>query len=188
MHKSYFLHGSTFCLSIYMSVSHKYVFENGLFQLNGGTSCLFTISIWQVTERVHVVYGSWFPWRYESLLRFEIGGPRFFPRVAATMFSHHILKVGIIVYFKYYIKYQVKMTRILLKFFIYPSCETALKNGTVISKIVRKSSLTFTFDQGSGFISEFLRSNSNNAALVRNNNLITIWYFSWWVLFVAWYG
>ena len=100
----------------------------------------------------------------------------------------HILKVSIIVYFKYYIKYQVKMTRILLKFFIYPSCETALKNGTVISKIVRKSSLNFTFDQGSGLISEFLRSNSNNAVLVRNNNLITIWYFSWWVLFVAWYG
>ena len=70
------------------------------------------------------------------------------------------------------------MTRILLKFFIYPSCETALKNGTVISKIVRKLSLNFTFDQGSGLISEFLRSNSNNAVLVRNNNLITIWYFS----------
>ena len=38
-------------------------------------------------ERVHVVYSSWFSWRYESLLRFDIGGPRFFPRVATTMIS-----------------------------------------------------------------------------------------------------
>ena len=32
------------------------------------------------------------------------------------------------------------MTRILFKFIIYPSCERALKNGRVKSKIVRKSS------------------------------------------------
>ena len=32
------------------------------------------------------------------------------------------------------------MTRILFKFIIYPSCERALKNERVKSKIVRKSS------------------------------------------------
>ena len=32
------------------------------------------------------------------------------------------------------------MTRMLFKFIIYPSCEKAFKNGTVKSKIVRKSS------------------------------------------------
>ena len=32
------------------------------------------------------------------------------------------------------------MSRILFKFIIYPSCERALKNGKVKSKIVRKSS------------------------------------------------
>ena len=31
------------------------------------------------------------------------------------------------------------MARILLKFIIYPSCERALKNGRVKSKMVRKS-------------------------------------------------
>ena len=40
-------------------------------------SCLFTTSIWQVIERVHVVYDSWFSWRHEPLLHFGIGGPTF---------------------------------------------------------------------------------------------------------------
>ena len=35
------------------------------------------------------------------------------------------------------------------KFIIYPSYERALKNGRVKSKIVEKSSLNFTFGQGS---------------------------------------
>ena len=106
-----------------VSINHQYVFENGLFQLNGGTSCLSTTLIWQITERMHVVYSSWFSWRYESLLLFGIGGPRFFPRVAATMISKCFVKLGIKVYF-----------------WIYPSCERALKNGRVKPKIVRKSS------------------------------------------------
>ena len=63
------------------------------------TWCVFTTSIWQVTERVHVVYGSWFSWRYASLLHFGIGGPRIFPMVAATKISKHFLKLGIIVCF-----------------------------------------------------------------------------------------
>ena len=35
----------------------------------------------------------------ELLLRFGIGGPRFFPRVAATMISKRFMKLGIKVYF-----------------------------------------------------------------------------------------
>ena len=42
--------------------------------------------------------------------------------------------------FEYCRKYEVKMTRTLFKFTIYPPCEKALKNGRVKSKIIRKSS------------------------------------------------
>ena len=49
----YYVSGST-CLQ----VSHQYVFENGLFQLSGGTNCLFATLIWLVIERVYVVYSS----------------------------------------------------------------------------------------------------------------------------------
>ena len=98
--RSYFLHGSTFCVGIYMSVSKPSIyFENRLFQLSGGTSCLFTISIWQVIEEVYVVYSSWFSWKCELLLRFNIGGPRIFPRVAATMISKRFVKLRVIVKF-----------------------------------------------------------------------------------------
>ena len=70
---------------LYVCKSAINIFENGLFQLSGGTSCLFITLISQVIERVHVAYSSWFFWRYESLLRFGIGELRFVPRVAATM-------------------------------------------------------------------------------------------------------
>ena len=59
------------------------------------------------------------------------------------------------------------MTRILFTFIIYRSCERVLKNGRVKSKIVRKSSLNFTFGQGSCLISDFARPNSNKAVLVQ---------------------
>ena len=59
------------------------------------------------------------------------------------------------------------MTRILFKFILYSSSEMVLKNGRVKSKIVRKSSLNFTFGQGSCLISDFARSNSNKAVLVQ---------------------
>ena len=36
---------------------------------------------------------------------------------------------------EYYRKYEVKMTHILFKFIIYPSCDRAVKNGRVKSKI-----------------------------------------------------
>ena len=63
--------------------------------------------------------------------------------------------------------YEVKMTRILFKFIIYPSCGRDLKNGRVKSKIVRKSSLNLTFGQGSCLISDFARISSNKAILVQ---------------------
>ena len=53
------------------------------------------------------------------------------------------------------------------KFIIYPSYERALKNGRVKSKIVKKSPLNFTFGQGSCFISDFARRNSNKAVLIQ---------------------
>ena len=59
------------------------------------------------------------------------------------------------------------MTPILFKFIIYPSCERALRNGRVKSKLVRKSSLNLTFGQGNCLISDLARSNSNKAVLVQ---------------------
>ena len=47
----YFVLAST-CLQ----VSHQYIFENELIQLSGETSCLFTASLLQVIERVHIFY------------------------------------------------------------------------------------------------------------------------------------
>ena len=111
-----------------------------------------------------VVYSSWFSWRYESLLRFRIGGPRFFLRFAAVMISKRFVKLGIK---EYYRKYEVKMTPVLFKFIIYPSCERVLKNGSIKSKIVRKSSLKFAFGQGSCLISGVANPNSNKAVLVQ---------------------
>ena len=100
-----------------------------------------------------------------SLLRFCIGGPRFFPRVATTMTSKRFVKLGIICTLEYYRKYEVKMTSILFKFTIYPSCESALKNESVKSEIVRKSSFNFTFGQGS--CPDFARPSSDKAVLVQ---------------------
>ena len=57
------------------------------------------------------------------------------------------------------------MTRILLKFIIFPSCKKALKNERVNSRIVRKSSSNFIFGQGSCLISDFAWPKSNKAVL-----------------------
>ena len=60
------------------------------------------------------------------------------------------------------------MTRVLFKFIIYPSCERALKNGRVKSKVFRKSSLKFTFGQGiCCLISDFANTNSDKVVLVQ---------------------
>ena len=91
------------------------------------------------------------------MLRFRIGGPRFFLRFAAVMISKRFVKLGIK---EYYRKYEVKMTPVLFKFIIYPSCERVLKNGRIKSKIVRKSSLKFAFGQGSCLISGVASPNS----------------------------
>ena len=47
------------------------------------------------------------------------------------------------------------MTLILFKFIIHPSYERAVKHGMVKSTIFRKSSLNFSFGQGSYLISDF---------------------------------
>ena len=58
------------------------------------------------------------------------------------------------------------MSLILFKFFIHPSCERALNNGRVKSKIFRKSSLNFTF--GRAAVSyHFARLNSNKTVLLQ---------------------
>ena len=118
-----------FCTWEYILLSHQYVFKNGLFQLSGGTSCLFTTLIWQVIERVHVVCSSWFSWRYESLLRFGIGGPRFFPRVAATMISKRFLKLRMKVYFWMLWKIWSKIWKIWRLVFYLSLLFTHLVNG-----------------------------------------------------------
>ena len=59
------------------------------------------------------------------------------------------------------------MTCILFKFIIYQSCERALRNGRMKSKIVRKLSLNFTFGQGSCLVSDFAWPNSSRAILVQ---------------------
>ena len=51
----------------------------------------------------------------------------FFPRFAATMISKRFVKLDPKCTFEYYRKYEVKMTLILFKFIIYPSCKRALK-------------------------------------------------------------
>ena len=99
--------------------------------------------IWQVIERVHVVYSTWFSWRYESLLLFGIGGRRFFPRVAAIMISKWFCQIAykgaLLNVMENMMTCMIKMTSILFKFIMYPSCESALKNERVKSKIVGKS-------------------------------------------------
>ena len=61
----------------------------------------------------------------------------------------------------------MKVTIILFKFIIYPSCERALNNRRRKSQILRKSSLDFTFGQGSCLVSDFARPNSNKAVLLQ---------------------
>ena len=68
--------------------------------------------------------------------------------------------------FEYYRKYEIKMTCILFKFLIYPSCERALKNGRVKPKIFRKLSLNFNFGQGSCLIADFARPKPNKAVFI----------------------
>ena len=103
---------------------------------------------------MHVVYDSCFFWRYESSLRFGIGGPRGLPRVTATMTSKHFVNF-------------VKVARILFKLIIYPSFERALKYGRMKSKIFSKSSLHFSFGQDSFLISESPWINSVKAVLLQ---------------------
>ena len=79
--RSYSLLGSIFCLGIYMPVSKPSIcFWKQVISNKWWEKLIFTTSVWQVIEKVHVVYGSWFSWKYEPLLSVGIGGPRVFAR------------------------------------------------------------------------------------------------------------
>ena len=61
-----------------------------------------------------------------------------------------------ITYIYIYILYSILYySRILFKFIIHPSYERAWKNGMEKSTLFRKSSLNFSFGQGSYLISDF---------------------------------
>ena len=62
----------------------------------------------------------------------------------------------IILFIIYILLYSISYySRILFKFIIHPSYERAWKNGMEKSTIFRKSSLNFSFGQGSYLISDF---------------------------------
>ena len=95
MYRSYSLHGCIFCLGIDMSASKPSIcFWKQAISVTWWNKLLFVTSIWQVIERVHVVYGSWFSRRYEPSPSFGIWGPRVFPRVSATMISKVFCQTG----------------------------------------------------------------------------------------------
>ena len=56
------------------------------------------------------------------------------------------------------------MTLILFKFIIHPSYERAVKHGMVKSTIFRKSSLNFSFGQGSYLISDVAKLSQSRIA------------------------
>ena len=57
-----------------------------------------------------------------------------FLRVAVTMISKRFVKLGILVYYKYSSRYEVKMT-LISKFIVYPYFEKSLLNKWLKSKI-----------------------------------------------------
>ena len=62
----------------------------------------------------------------------------------------------IILFIIYILLYSISYySRILFKFIIHPSYERVWKNGMEKSTIFRKSSLNFSFGQGSYLISDF---------------------------------
>ena len=141
--RSYFLHRSTFCLG-----------------------CLFTTSIWQAIESACYLRLLVFL-EIESLLRSGIAGPRFFPRVIATMISKCFVKLGIIVYFGISQKIWSKDGSLpnyisLLITFLWKGLQE--REGKIKN---RKLSLNFFFGQGSCLISDFTRQSSNKALLVQ---------------------
>ena len=96
--KLFFTWEYIFCLGICMSVSKPSIcFWKRVISVKWMNKLL--IHNINLTTWLHVVYSPWFSLRYETLLPFGIGGPRFFPRAAATMISKRFVKLGIIVYF-----------------------------------------------------------------------------------------
>ena len=97
--QSYFLHGSIFCLGICMSVSKPSIcFGKRVIWIEWRNK-LFIHNINLTSHRKSACCLQLLVFlEYESLLRFGIGGPKFFPRVAATMISKRFVKLGIKVY------------------------------------------------------------------------------------------
>ena len=116
---------------------------------------------------MHVVYGSWFPWRQQSLLYFGIGGPRLFSRIAATTILKHFVKLGILVYLRRLQKIWSKNDSNTIKLYYLPILWKGLEGRRVKSKIFRKSSSNFPFGQGCCLISDFARLNSNKVVLLQ---------------------
>ena len=83
------------------------------------------------------------------------------------MNSKRFVQLGIVVYFVYYRKYEVKMTRILFKFIVYPSLERVLKTGRVESKTSRQSSLNYPFGKRGCPILDFTTPKSNRPVLLQ---------------------
>ena len=100
-----------------------------------------------------------------SVLTLEVPG---FSQGLLTLWSQSFLWIGYnTVLLKYIIEiYEVKMTRILFKFFLFTHLVKGLeeRDGEIKN---RKSSLNFTFGQGSYLISDFARPNSYKAVLAQ---------------------
>ena len=138
---SYFLHGSILCLGIYMSVIKPSIcFSKRVISAKWRNKLLIhniNLTVYKKSAcclRLFVFLEIWVVtpfWHWRSQV---------FPKGSC----HHDSK-----------KNKVKMARILFKFIIHPSYERALKHGMVKSTIFRKSSLNFSFGQGSYLISDF---------------------------------
>ena len=139
--RSYFLHGGIFCLEIYMSVSKPSICFWKRVQLSGVTSCLFTTLVWQVIERVYVSTALDFPGDMSHCLVLAGFFQGLLPPWSQSVLWNWVKKCT----FEYYRKYEVKMTRMLFKFIIYPSCERTLNNGRVKSKIGNRLVMTIDF-------------------------------------------
>ena len=98
--RSYFLHGSIFCLGIYMFVSNPSICFWKRFISTKWRNKLLIHNVNLTGHRKSACFLQLLVFlQIESLLRFGIGSPRFFSRVAGTMISKRFVKLGIIVCF-----------------------------------------------------------------------------------------
>ena len=98
--RSYFLHGSIFCLAIYMSVSKpsKYFWKRVISIRWRNKLLIHKINLTCHRKSACCLQLLVFL-EIESSFHLGIGGPRYFPKVAATMISKRFVILGIKVYF-----------------------------------------------------------------------------------------